>query len=134
MVIRKKPTGDRKQQVNQAMQSGLPVETHKKFAAGTNKQHTGPANAKKLDNFTFGEDEELVVKTVDKSVAMAIQQARQAKGWTQKELAARINEKPSVVNDYEAGRVVPNQQILAKLERNLGVKLRGQNIGAPLGK
>jgi len=63
---------------------------------------------------------------VSYSVALRIQQARQAKGWTQKELATRICEKPQVVNDYEAGRAIPNQQILAKMERELGVKVRGK--------
>ena len=43
-----------------------------------------------------------------------------------------MNEKPNVINDYEAGRAIPNQQLLAKLERALGVKLRGKNIGEPL--
>ncbi len=63
----------------------------------------------------------------------AIQQARQAKEMTQKDLATKINEKPSVVNDYESGKASnPNQQILAKLERALGVKLRGKDIGSPL--
>ena len=37
-----------------------------------------------------------------------------------------INEKPSVIQDYESGRAIPNPQILAKLERALGVKLRGK--------
>ncbi len=32
----------------------------------------------------------------------------------------KINEKPSVVMDYEAGRAIPNQQLLAKMERALG--------------
>ena len=32
----------------------------------------------------------------------------------------KINEKPQVINDYEAGRAIPNQQILGKLERTLG--------------
>lgn len=45
---------------------------------------------------------------------------------SQKDLATKVNEKPSVINDYESGRAVPNQQILAKLERALGVKLRGK--------
>lgn len=35
-------------------------------------------------------------------------------------LLQKINEKPQVVNDYEAGRAIPNQQILGKLERALG--------------
>ena len=37
-----------------------------------------------------------------------------------------------MVNDYGAGRAVPNQQLLAKMERALGVKLRGKGIGEPL--
>ena len=32
----------------------------------------------------------------------------------------KINEKPQVITDYEAGRAIPNQQILGKLERALG--------------
>jgi putative transcription factor len=38
-----------------------------------------------------------------------------------------------VINEYEQAKGIPNQQILAKLERALGVKLRGKDIGAPLG-
>ena len=45
---------------------------------------------------------------------------------TQKDLATKVNEKPSVINDYESGRAIPSQQVLAKLERALGVKLRGK--------
>jgi ribosome-binding protein aMBF1 (putative translation factor) len=54
--------------------------------------------------------------------------ARLAKepSMTQKDLATKVNEKPSVINDYESGRAVPNQQVLSKIERALGVKLRGK--------
>ncbi|CAA3020446.1 multi -bridging factor 1c, partial [Olea europaea subsp. europaea] len=34
------------------------------------------------------------------------------------------NEQPQVVQEYENGKVVPNQAMLAKMERVLGVKLR----------
>jgi putative transcription factor len=68
------------------------------------------------------------------SVGRAIAKARADKQppWKQSELAQKVNEKPSVINDYENGRAVPNQQILGKMERVLGVKLRGKDIGAKL--
>ena len=58
--------------------------------------------------------------------------ARNDKGWTMKDLSTRINEKPTVVQEYESGKAIPNQQTLSKLERALGVKLRGKDIGQPL--
>ena len=55
----------------------------------------------------------------------AMQTARQDLKLSQKDIAQKVNEKPSVIQDYESGRAVPNPQILGKLERALGVKLRG---------
>jgi putative transcription factor len=79
------------------------------------------------------------------SVGRAIAKARAEKTppWKQSDLAQKVNEKPSVINgtrrleektnlDYENGRAVPNQQILGKMERVLGVKLRGKDIGSKL--
>ena len=43
----------------------------------------------------------------------------------QSELAQKINEKPTVIQEYESGKAVPNPQVLGKLERALKVKLRG---------
>jgi putative transcription factor len=54
-----------------------------------------------------------------------MQSARMDLKLSQKDVAQKINEKPSVLQDYEAGKAVPNSQILAKLERVLAVKLRG---------
>lgn len=48
-------------------------------------------------------------------------------------LLQKIFEKPQVIAEYEAGRGIPNNVILAKVERVLGVKLRGKNRGQPLG-
>jgi ribosome-binding protein aMBF1 (putative translation factor) len=82
----------------------------------------------------------------------ALQQARQAKGMTQKDLAAKIAQKPTVIQEYEsgtchrsypsrlcvgrsdgracclaraagAGKAIPSQQIIQSLSRVLGVKL-----------
>ena len=54
------------------------------------------------------------------------------KGLSQKDVAQKINEKPSVIQDYESSKAIPSAQILAKLERVLGVKLRGADIGKKL--
>ncbi len=42
---------------------------------------------------------------------------------TQKDLAAACAEKATTINAYEAGQAVPNGQLLAKIERVLGVRL-----------
>ena len=97
--------------------------------AGHNKQHGGPSNAVKLDQ----ESEELKHEKLDLQVGKIIQQARNAKGITQVELARLINEKSQIINEYEQAKAIPNQNILAKLERTLGVKLRGKNMGQPFG-
>lgn len=54
-----------------------------------------------------------------------MQTARMELKLSQKDIAQKINEKPSVLQDYESGKAVPSPQILGKLERALGVKLRG---------
>jgi len=124
VVIKKKVAKpkDNKEAAVIARKEGTSVEAVKKFTAGTNKAHKGPDNAKKLDD----ETEELGHKKLDHNVALRIQQARQAKSMTQKELATKINEKQDVISGYESGKVIPNNQILGKLERALGVKLRGK--------
>ncbi len=89
------------------------------------------------------------VPKVSLDLSLAIQRARLEKKLTQKELAqvrscvrrhlddgfrARescmcgmhvqmINEKPSVVNDYESGRAIPIPAMISKIERALGARL-----------
>lgn len=112
-----------------AQRKGLAIDTEKKFNAAHNKQHSGPSNAVKLDQ----ESEELKHEKLDLQVGKVIQQARNAKNLTQVELAKLINEKQQIINEYEQAKAIPNQQILAKLERVLGVKLRGKDLGSPFG-
>lgn len=84
-------------------------------------------NTAKLDR----ETEELKHDKIPLDLGRLIQQGRQAKGWSQKELATKVNEKPQVINDYEAGRGIPNQVVIGKIERAIGVKLRGKERGKP---
>lgn len=100
--------------------------------AGTNKQHVATKNTAKLDR----ETEELKHESITLDVGKLIQQARQSKGMSQKDLATKICEKQQIVNDYEAGRGIPNNIILGKIERAVGIKLRGKERGTavqPLG-
>eukprot|EP00030_Apusomonadida_sp_AF-17_P007463 a841389_1445.p1 GENE.a841389_1445~~a841389_1445.p1 ORF type:complete len:159 (-),score=62.12 a841389_1445:176-601(-) len=106
-----------KADVAAAERSGSAVAVRK---AAVTLTSTG-VDARKVD---AAEDAQPIAH-VDLSVARKIQQARNAKGMTQKQLAAAICERVQVVNELESGRGVPNNAVLGKLERALGVKLRG---------
>ncbi|XP_065735473.1 endothelial differentiation-related factor 1 isoform X3 [Phocoena phocoena] len=112
-VLRKKgPTAAQaksKQAILAAQRRGEDVETSKKWAAGQNKQHSITKNTAKLDR----ETEELHHDRVT---------------------LEKINEKPQVIADYESGRAIPNNQVLGKIERAIGLKLRGRDIGKPIEK
>ncbi|KAL9989510.1 hypothetical protein ACROYT_G004070 [Oculina patagonica] len=117
-----------KQAVASAQRHGGQVETTQKYGGGSNKQHSANKDSAKLDR----ETEELHHEKVSLDVGKLIQQARMEKKLTQKDLATKINEKPQIVMDYESGKAIPNNQVLGKLERTLGIKLRGKEKGMPL--
>lgn len=108
-------------------QAGGSVDVTKKMGAGNKKGDLG-RQAKHLDD----DHDTLKVKTVDFNVRANIQRGRQLKSMTQKDLATAIGERQSVVADYETGKAVPNQQILNKMEKALGIYLRGVKAGQPL--
>lgn len=111
--------------VREAMRSGAAVEAVKKFDAGSNRSGStaNPGmNARKLEE----ETDVLTHQTVPTEVKTAIQKARLAAKLSQAQLAQKINEKEQIVKEYESGKAIPNQQVLAKMERVLGVKLRGK--------
>ena len=104
--------------VANAHRSGGGVSSSKKYNAGSNSQGAGLAmDSRKLDT-----DEIVAPPTVTHDLKVAIQQARQKKGWSQKQLATAINEKQSVVQSYESGKAVPTPQVISKLERKLGLQ------------
>jgi len=130
-ILRKKPPKasamKSEQAINAARRQGVAVDTQSKWGAATNKQHVTTKNTAKLDR----ETEELKHDKIPLDLGRLIQQGRQAKGWSQKELATKVNEKPQVINDYEAGRGIPNQVVIGKIEKAIGVKLRGKERGKP---
>lgn len=119
-------------EINAARRSGALISTDKKYVTGNKTSDPNGQRLTKIDR----ENEVAPPPKIDASVGKAMAKARGEKTppMTQKDLATKVNEKPSVINDYESGRAVPSQQVLAKLERALGVKLRGKEIGSPLTK
>jgi len=116
--------------LNAARRVGAVVGTDKKVTGGSNKAHQGTDHQRiaKLDR----ENEVAPPPKISPSVGKAMQTARLEKGLSQKDVAQKINEKPSILQDYESSKAIPNPQILGKLERVLGVKLRGTDIGKKL--
>jgi len=76
-------------------------------------------SAAKLD----AETDELKHATVSTDLKQAMIKARNAKGLTQKQLAQQLNMQPQVINEYESGKAIPNNAVIAKIERHLGAKL-----------
>ncbi len=106
------------------IQRGGAVEVTRKMSSGNH--HTGlGAGAKRLDD----DHETTRIRHVDPMVAGNIQRYRQIKGLTQAELAKLINERTQIVGDYEAGRAIPNESVLVRMEKALGVHLRGAKAG-----
>jgi putative transcription factor len=87
-----------------------------------NKATGGPvpsAHLRKLEEST----DVFEHKQVNRNLAQAISQARQAKKMTQAQLATAINERQQIVQEYESGKGIPNAQVLGKLDRALGIHL-----------
>ena len=118
---KKAPTGAKAQDsklVNEALRKGQDVDIERKIHHQGNKAG-GIQNAAKIED----ESEVFITKRVGNSFKAALQKARQAKGWTQTELAKQINEKSTVINEYESGKAIPNGQVIQKLNRVLGTVL-----------
>ena len=52
-----------------------------------------------------------------------IRRARQAKGWTEKQLALEIMERELLIKKVEKGDLVPEEELRKKLEKALGISL-----------
>jgi len=73
------------------------------------------ARARRVEN----ETEHFRVDTVSSDVAGEIRNGRVRKGWTQKQLATAVNEKVDVIRAWEAGKAIPNGNLLVKIRRAL---------------
>lgn len=88
-----------------------------------NKKLPGKAPHLVDDDLMKGKRNFTLVDHVEHDLKMAIQQGRNAKGWTQVELAQRLCVKPDIVKSYENGTAIPDNAFVSKMERVLECKL-----------
>lgn len=69
------------------------------------------------------QEEETTAVDLVTEYAHVIRDARMAKNLKQEELAAKLNERASVVAKLESGSIRPSDTLIKKLEKELGVKL-----------
>ncbi|MCJ7562337.1 MAG: helix-turn-helix domain-containing protein, partial [Thermoplasmata archaeon] len=53
-----------------------------------------------------------------------IRDARQGKGLSQKDLAARLNERVTIISKIETGDMRPDEKLIVKLQKELGIVLK----------
>ena len=75
------------------------------------------------NNAAKPEEKEEKVKLLSEDYSESIKKARQAMGLSQKDFAARINEKESVIHKLETGALEPPFSLAEKLEKILGIKI-----------
>lgn len=107
------------------VQQGGRLNVERKMDAGSNHHMALGRTAKRLDD----DHDTLAHRRVDPHVASNIQRFRQQKNLTQADLARLVNERVGVINDYEAGRAIPVESVLVRIEKALGVHLRGARAG-----
>tara|TARA_A100001015_G_scaffold316636_1_gene431486 strand:- start:3047 stop:3370 length:324 start_codon:yes stop_codon:yes gene_type:complete len=69
------------------------------------------------------DDDEIKIKKINRELQVALQKARLSNKLSQKDVAQKMNVKPSDIMNYENGKAIPNNAFISKLERFYKVKL-----------
>lgn len=95
----------------------------------TQRLETREKRGKPKDVLTGVEKEELV-----EDFGKLIRDARSKRGLSQKDLAMKINEKLTVLGKIEVGQMRPDDRMVGKLEKELGIKLREKVVETQVAK
>merc|ERR1719253_2106307 len=68
-------------------------------------------------------DAPMKLPTASRELRVALAQARTAKGLSQKDFAAKLMIPAKTIQEYESGKAIPQNGLIAKMERALGCKL-----------
>ena len=106
--------------------SGGSVETVRKTTG--NQPSAASINARKIESIDSSDDK-LTHKMIDTKAVDAVKRRRCELKLTQKDLANKSQVPEATIKNLEQGKEFHNPPLLTKLQRALGVKLLGQNIG-----
>ena len=67
--------------------------------------------------------ESTIILRAPSDLKTKIEQARNAKKLTRDELATKLGVQSKVIMEYETGKAIPTNAFIARLEKELGVKL-----------
>ena len=104
-----------------ARKRGVPLAVTERLEARARRM-------KERDVFAQSGEEDLA-----EDYAHRIRAARESRGWKQTELGARINERVTVIAKLESGTMVPNDNLIRRLERALEIKLK-ETVPAPVAR
>lgn len=114
-------------QINKARRTGTVSDVQKRDTRA-NRAHAGPDGQKlsKLDR------EDIVAPSTEMQpeVVEVLRRRREELGLTQCQLARKVCEPLGLISKCECpGAAKPGVQVIVKLERELGIHLRGKNLG-----
>ena len=89
-----------------------------KYVKKDNKQKRPTTTRNKVYSRNEEPTEELV-----EDFSSQVRKAREAKNWSREELGKKINERVSVINRIETGKMTPDTKLTKKLENTLNIKL-----------
>lgn len=121
IILRKKFTS---KNINEAKRNGK-TEIQKKQTFAKNEHNL---NNRMLDESTSSQSHEKVSFEISKLIS----RGRLNQKISQKDLAQKLCIKPSVINEYESGKAIPNKLLLSKIEKIIKIKLTGKNIGTSI--
>ena len=114
------------------------VTFNKKASTSTQPTSTIPKkpsaniHAIKVEQLADQGETRLEMKMIDTKAVSAVIKKRCELKLTQNELAVKINVSPNVIKSLEQNKEQHNPGLLSKLQKALGVKLLGTNIGEPV--
>ena len=94
-----------------------------KFGKVIAQVHRPSAKEQHKEHVRQEEQKEEKIEILVENFPEIIRKKRESLGLTQKEFAAKINEKESIVHKIETGNFIPPLSLAKKLEKVLGIKL-----------